>query len=82
MSEPAERGLAMPKTTKQLIAKPRKDWDEAFRRMHQQEDDVLDLQAFERRAKEQSRPFEKVLQDLKRDGILKSDHRREVYRKN
>jgi hypothetical protein len=31
----------MPKTTKQLIAKPRKDWDEAFRQMHQQGDDRL-----------------------------------------
>jgi hypothetical protein len=33
-------------------------------------EDALDLEAFERRAKEPSRPFEKVLEDLKRDGIL------------
>ena len=57
----------MPKTPKQPIAKPRKGWDAAFRRMHQHGDDVLlDLQAFEKRAKEWSRPFEKVLKDLKR----------------
>ena len=70
----------MPKTTKQLI-KPRKDWDAAFRRMHQHRDDVLDVEAFEKRAKERSRPFGKVLQDLKRDGIIKIGHRREIYRK-
>jgi hypothetical protein len=33
-------------------------------------EDALDLEAFERRAKEPSRPFEKVLGDLKRDGLL------------
>jgi hypothetical protein len=33
-------------------------------------EDALDLEAFEKRAKEPSRPFEKVLEDLKRDGIL------------
>jgi hypothetical protein len=33
-------------------------------------EDVLDLEAFEKRAKERSRPFEKVLEDLKRDGLL------------
>ena len=33
-------------------------------------EDALDLEAFERRAKEPSRPFEKVLKDLKRDGLL------------
>ncbi len=33
-------------------------------------EDALDLEAFERRAKEPSRPFEKVLEDLKRDGLL------------
>ena len=57
----------MPKTKKKPPAKPRKGREEAFRRMHQHGDDVLlDLQAFEKRAKEQSRPFEKVLKDLKR----------------
>jgi hypothetical protein len=33
-------------------------------------EDALDLEAFEKRAKEPSRPFEKVLRDLKRDGLL------------
>jgi hypothetical protein len=33
-------------------------------------EDALDLEAFEKRAKERSRPFEKVLEDLKRDGLL------------
>ena len=37
---------------------------EAFR------EDALDLEAFEKRAKEPSRPFAKVLEDLKRDGLL------------
>ncbi|UVT17706.1 MAG: ribbon-helix-helix protein, CopG family [Nitrospira sp.] len=33
-------------------------------------EDALDLEAFDRRATEPSRPFEKVLEDLKRDGLL------------
>lgn len=33
-------------------------------------EDAVDLAAFDRRAKEPSRPFEKVLEDLKRDGLL------------
>ena len=33
-------------------------------------EDALDLEAFEKRKKEASRPFEKVLEDLKRDGLL------------
>jgi hypothetical protein len=33
-------------------------------------EDALDLEAFEKRAKEPSRLFERVLQDLKRDGLL------------
>ena len=33
-------------------------------------EDAVDLEAFNRRAKEPSRPFEKVLEDLKRDGLL------------
>ncbi len=37
---------------------------EAFR------EDALDLEAFEKRSKEPSRSFEKVLEDLKRDGLL------------
>jgi hypothetical protein len=37
---------------------------EAFR------EDALDLEAFERRAREPSRAFKKVLEGLKRDGIL------------
>jgi hypothetical protein len=33
-------------------------------------EDAVDLDAFDRRAKEPSRPFEKVLEELKRDGLL------------
>jgi hypothetical protein len=33
-------------------------------------EDALDLEAFDRRAKEPSRPFEKLLEELKRDGTL------------
>jgi hypothetical protein len=33
-------------------------------------EDALDLETFEKRAKEPVRPFEKVLEDLKRDGLL------------
>ena len=33
-------------------------------------EDSVDLEAFDRRAKEPSRPFQKVLEDLKRDGLL------------
>ena len=33
-------------------------------------EDALDLEAFERRTKEPSRSFEKVLEELKRDGTL------------
>lgn len=33
-------------------------------------EDALDLKAFERRAKEPARSFEKVLEELKRDGTL------------
>ncbi len=33
-------------------------------------EDVLDLEVFDRRTKDPSRPFEKVLKDLKRDGLL------------
>lgn len=33
-------------------------------------EDAIDLEAFEARAKEPSRPFEKVLARLKRDGLL------------
>lgn len=33
-------------------------------------DDALDLEAFDRRAKEPSLSFEKVLEELKRDGPL------------
>jgi len=33
-------------------------------------EDALDLEAFERRAREPSRSFEKVLEELKRDGTL------------
>jgi hypothetical protein len=33
-------------------------------------EDGLDLEAFERRRKEPSRPFERVLEDLRRDGVL------------
>jgi len=37
-------------------------------------EDALDLEAFEKRAKERSRPFEKVLENLKRDGLLEPCH--------
>ena len=33
-------------------------------------EDAADLRAFEEGAKEPSRPFERVLEDLKRDGLL------------
>jgi hypothetical protein len=33
-------------------------------------EDAADLEAFGKRRKEPSRPFEKVLEDLKRDGLL------------
>ncbi|MEW6542728.1 MAG: ribbon-helix-helix domain-containing protein [Nitrospirota bacterium] len=33
-------------------------------------EDAEDLEAFEKRRKEPSRPFEKALEDLKRDGLL------------
>ena len=33
-------------------------------------EDAIDLEAFNKRAKEPSRPFEKVLAELKRDGLL------------
>ena len=33
-------------------------------------EDALDLEAFRKRRKEPTRPFEKVLEDLKRDGFL------------
>jgi hypothetical protein len=33
-------------------------------------EDAADLRAFEERSKEPSRPFEKVLEGLKRDGLL------------
>jgi hypothetical protein len=33
-------------------------------------EDAIDLAAFDRRAKEPSRSFEKVLEELKRDGTL------------
>ena len=33
-------------------------------------EDALDLEAFDKRRKEPSRPFEKVLADLRRDGLL------------
>lgn len=33
-------------------------------------EDAVDLGAFGKRKKEPSRPFEKVLEDLKRDGLL------------
>jgi hypothetical protein len=38
--------------------------------IEQLREDALDLEAFEKRAKEPSRPFEKILEDLKRDGLL------------
>ncbi|MEK6815025.1 MAG: CopG family transcriptional regulator [Nitrospirota bacterium] len=33
-------------------------------------EDATDLEAFEKRAKEPSRPLERVLADLRRDGLL------------
>ena len=33
-------------------------------------EDQVDLEAFRKRSKEPSRPFEKVLAELKRDGLL------------
>ncbi|MBM4133623.1 MAG: CopG family transcriptional regulator [Nitrospira sp.] len=33
-------------------------------------EDALDLEAFSKRRKEPTRPFEKALEDLKRDGLL------------
>ena len=33
-------------------------------------EDALDLEAFAKRSKEPSRPLEKVLEDLKRDGLV------------
>ena len=33
-------------------------------------EDAIDLEAFRKRAKEPSRPFEKILAELKRDGLL------------
>ena len=33
-------------------------------------EDAIDLEAFDKRAKEPSRPFEKILEELKRDGLL------------
>ena len=33
-------------------------------------EDAIDLEAITRRRKEPSRPFEKILEDLKRDGLL------------
>lgn len=33
-------------------------------------EDALDLESFETRRKEPSRPFERVLEDLRRDGLL------------
>ena len=33
-------------------------------------EDALDIEAFDRRAKEPSRSFEKLLEELKRDGTL------------
>ncbi len=33
-------------------------------------EDAIDLEAFSKRAKEPSRPLEKVLAELKRDGLL------------
>jgi hypothetical protein len=33
-------------------------------------EDAIDLEAFEKRAKEPSRPFGKILEELKRDGLL------------
>src|SRR3989442_15010925 len=39
-------------------------------------EDALDLEAFEKRAKEPSRPFEKVPEDLKRAGPLYPRHQK------
>jgi hypothetical protein len=33
-------------------------------------EDAVDLEAFEKRSKESVRPFDQVLKDLKRDGLL------------
>ncbi len=33
-------------------------------------EDAIDLEAFKKREKEPSRPFEKILAELKRDGLL------------
>jgi hypothetical protein len=33
-------------------------------------EDALDVAAFDKRAKEPARPFESVLEDLKRDGLV------------
>lgn len=33
-------------------------------------EDAIDLEAFRKRSKEPSRPFEKILAELKRDGLL------------
>ena len=37
-------------------------------------EDAIDLEAFEKRAKEPSRPFEKALEDLKRDRFIEPRH--------
>ena len=39
-------------------------------------EDAIDLEAFEKRAKEPSRPFEKALEDLKRDGFIEPRHQK------
>ena len=33
-------------------------------------EDAIDLEAFEKRSKESVRPFDQILKDLKRDGLL------------
>ena len=33
-------------------------------------EDAVDLEAFDKRSKEPSRPFDQILKDLKRDGLL------------
>ena len=33
-------------------------------------EDAVDLDAFEKRSKEPARPFDQILKDLKRDGLL------------
>lgn len=33
-------------------------------------EDAIDLEAFDARAKESARPFERVLREMKRDGLL------------